>query len=125
MNVTGFNHAAVNVEGRLAECEEFYGTVLGLVQQERALLAQRVKGAWFQIGSTQIHMADELCDGRPRNPIGPHISLWVDDIAAAVAELKTQGIAVFAIGEGVTQVVWCADPAGNTIELQQEPISTR
>jgi predicted enzyme related to lactoylglutathione lyase len=45
----------------------------------------------------------------------------VDDLDAAVAELEARGIAYArgVQGEGTVQI-WITDPAGNTIELQQE-----
>ncbi len=122
MKVTGFNHAALNVSSKLDETIEFYTTTLGLAQQERNQMASRVKGGWFQVTSdAQIHVADEVWDGGPRSPIGPHLSLWVDDIVEARAELESQNVKVVAIGEGVSQVFWFSDPAGNTLELQQDP----
>jgi catechol 2,3-dioxygenase-like lactoylglutathione lyase family enzyme len=122
MKVVGFNHAAVNVESKLDDVVAFYTNTLGLVQHERSAMASRVKGAWFVVGdNAQLHVADERWDGSPRNPIGPHISLYVDDIVEARRELDAQGLAVFALGEGISQVMWLSDPAGNTIELQQSP----
>jgi catechol 2,3-dioxygenase-like lactoylglutathione lyase family enzyme len=121
MKVTGFNHAALNVSEHLGETLEFYTGVLGLRQVERNPMASRVKGAWFDVANAQIHVADEMWDGRARSPIGPHLSLWVDDIIAARAELELLDIQVFGLGEASAQVIWFSDPAGNTIELQQDP----
>jgi len=46
--------------------------------------------------------------------------LGVDDIGAAVTELETLGLEpVSATSQGVLQV-WFCDPAGNTIELQED-----
>jgi catechol 2,3-dioxygenase-like lactoylglutathione lyase family enzyme len=120
MNITGFNHAAFNVESKLAESVDFYANTLGLRRLERSAMASRVKGAWFQVGDhAQLHVADETWDGSPRNPIGPHVSFYVDDIVEARSELEEKGLTVFVLGEGVSQVMWFSDPAGNTVELQQ------
>jgi catechol 2,3-dioxygenase-like lactoylglutathione lyase family enzyme len=120
MRVTGFNHAAFNVHGKLEETIKFYVDVLQLPQEQRNALATRVAGAWFQVDErTQIHVADEIWAGERRSPIGPHVSLWVEDIVSARLELESLGVKVLAIGSGVEQVIWFSDPAGNTIELQQ------
>jgi catechol 2,3-dioxygenase-like lactoylglutathione lyase family enzyme len=121
MKVTGFNHAALNVSGKLDETLSFYTGVLGMPQLQRNAMASRVKGAWFDASNTQIHIADEVWDGRPRSPIGPHLSLWVEDIIASRAELESLDVMVFALGEQRAQVIWFSDPAGNTIEIQQDP----
>jgi hypothetical protein len=38
-----------------------------------------------------------------------------------VAELSERGIEMRVLGQGRTRIVWVADPAGNTVELQQDP----
>jgi catechol 2,3-dioxygenase-like lactoylglutathione lyase family enzyme len=122
VRVTGFNHAALNVHAGLEETIEFYTGTLGLAMRERTPMAARVKGAWFQVGEhAQIHVADEVWTGTPRSPIGPHLSLWVDDIVAARHELEAKVIELFVIGDGESQVIWFCDPTGNTLELQQDP----
>jgi hypothetical protein len=64
MKVTGFNHAAFNVDGKLAETIAF---------------------------------------------------------VSARSELEAIDVKIFSLGSGDAQVVWFSDPAGNTIELQQDP----
>ena len=51
----------------------------------------------------------------------PHFCLEVDDIKAAVAELRRRGVQVGEIGKGSDRSwqVWLADPDGNRIELHQ------
>jgi catechol 2,3-dioxygenase-like lactoylglutathione lyase family enzyme len=113
MKVTGFNHAAFNVDGKLADTVAFYTTTLGLVERERNAMASLVKGAWFQIDEhTQIHVADEPWSGEHRSPIGPHLSLWVDNIISAHSELQALGLKTFSLGSGSAQVVWLSDPGG-------------
>jgi catechol 2,3-dioxygenase-like lactoylglutathione lyase family enzyme len=120
MKVTGFNHAALNVHAKLDETIAFYTGLLGMGQLERNPMAARVKGAWFDGSNAHIHVADEEWNGKPRSPIGPHVSLWVDDIIAARAELEAAGVKLFVIGEDLLQVIWFSDPAGNTLEIQHD-----
>jgi len=57
----------------------------------------------------------------PPGPSHRHFCLEVDDIQAAVAELKRRGVEVGDIGKGSDRScqAWLADPDGNRIELQQ------
>jgi len=57
-------------------------------------------------------------------PNNTHLSLFVDDIAAAVAEVKGKTDDHQHFGEGSNQIIWFKDPAGNTLELQQDPASS-
>ena len=59
--------------------------------------------------------------GHAIDTTGNHYCMAVDDLDGAIVELESRGIDyVRAVqGEGTVQI-WIADPAGNTIELQQE-----
>lgn len=59
--------------------------------------------------------------GTPIDSTGHHFCVAVDDLDAAVTELEGHGIAYERAvqGEGTVQI-WITDPAGNTIELQQD-----
>ena len=53
-------------------------------------------------------------------PTGPHVCFAVDDLDAAIAELEGDGIAYVRGAQGAVVQIWFSDPAGNTIEIQQE-----
>ena len=38
-----------------------------------------------------------------------------------VADIEARGLEMKALGEGRHRIVWILDPAGNTMELQQDP----
>ena len=63
--------------------------------------------------------------GHAIDSTGHHYCVAVTDLDAAVAELEARGIELQRAvqGEGTVQI-WIADPAGNTIELQQDPRSS-
>lgn len=63
--------------------------------------------------------------GHPRDdglemPNDSHLSLFAADIDEAVAEVKGRCDEVLHISEGNDQIIWFKDPAGNTIEFQQD-----
>ncbi len=112
-------HASVNVEGLLGESRAFYEELLGLSPAARPEIPG-VGGAWYTAGEAQVHLVDAPRAGRGIDPTGPHFCMAVDDIQAAIAELEERGIEYFRANQGDVVQVWVTDPAGNTIELQQD-----
>ena len=53
-------------------------------------------------------------------PTGPHVCFAVEDLDAAVAELERDGIPYVQGAQGPVVQIWFTDPAGNTVEIQQE-----
>ena len=43
------------------------------------------------------------------------------DLDAAIAELEAAGIPYVEGAQGTTVQIWFVDPAGNTVEIQQDP----
>ncbi len=120
MKVTGFSHASVNVHGVVEETLKFYREFMGLGELERPANL-RIPGAWLQAGEAQIHLIGAEDDGRAGNPIGPHYAVLVEDLEQAVREIEAAGLQFLRIGKDQSSQVWITDPAGNTIELQQDP----
>ncbi len=119
MKVTRIHHASVNTAGKQADAQRFYTDVLGLPLAPRPDLG--VDGCWLQAGSeSQVHLIDAEPVGAGIDPIGHHYCLAVDDLDAAVADLEEAGVEYFRIGEGAGAQVFVTDPAGNTIEFQQD-----
>lgn len=120
MNVTRILHSSVNVAGRLEESERFYAELLGLAPLARPEIPG-VAGRWLEVGTAQVHLVDAPMAGHGIDPTGPHVCLGVTDLEAAVAELDERAIPyVRATQPGDVQQVWIVDPAGNTVELQQD-----
>jgi catechol 2,3-dioxygenase-like lactoylglutathione lyase family enzyme len=91
----------------------FYTDVLGgTIRDDRPDFP--FAGAWIDVGATQVHVVEaEVPLDR-----GQHFALLVDDLDAAVAELRARGIDV---GEpkvvGPDRQTFLNDPDGNRIEL--------
>lgn len=130
MNVRGLDHGALLIADT-ERSRRFYGGVLGLRELERPATFA-FAGAWFAAGDRQLHLIEEVEPGRTRalNPgysgdelargYGSHLALEVDDLDAAMAELRGGGVEVVGgprpRGDGVIQVFVC-DPDGHVIEL--------
>ncbi len=123
MKVTRVLHHSVNVEGRLDETVAFYRDLLGLPDEERPSIPG-VGGHWFATGDCQLHLVDAPAGAGPIRPTGHHLCVAVSDLEAAVAELAASGIPCVRGRQGSTEQVWFPDPAGNTVEIQQDTLST-
>ncbi len=119
MKVARIHHASVNTGGKLEDARRFYADVLGLDSAPRPDIG--VAGYWFRAGrGSQVHLIEATPFGAGIDPIGNHYCLTVDDLGAAVDELEHAGVEHLKIGDGSDAQVFVTDPAGNTIELQQE-----
>lgn len=118
MRVTKVGHVSVNVEGDLDATRQFYADVFGLGDAERPEIPG-VGGHWHTLGDTQLHLVDAPSRGTDIDPTGPHFCVFVDDLDAAIAELDERGIRYLRGAQGDVVQIWVVDPAGNTVELQQ------
>lgn len=114
MRTSGVHHVSVNVSD-VPAAVSFYVDVLGLsVRGDRPDFP--FGGAWLDVGAQQIH----LIEARVPDDRGQHVALAVDDLDAAVSELRGRGIDVtdpHPVGSG--RQAFLHDPSGNRIELQQ------
>ena len=114
MQLSRVHHVSLNVDD-VDVAVAFYTGVLGCGRRDDRPDFP-FAGAWLDVGPQQIHLI--AADVPPDR--GQHVSLQVDDIAAAVDELRTRGIAV-SDPTPVGAVLQCFlhDPAGNRIELDE------
>jgi catechol 2,3-dioxygenase-like lactoylglutathione lyase family enzyme len=119
VRVTRILHHSVNVEGQLDQCTDFYRQ-LGLPDLTRPHIPG-VDGHWFGVGEAQVHLVDSPAGDDVIRPTGPHVCFGVEDLDATVAELDREGVPYVRALQGDVVQIWVADPAGNTIELQQDP----
>ncbi|MCU1430209.1 MAG: Glyoxalase-like domain [Actinomycetia bacterium] len=125
MNVTRFHHVSVNTnDAPLGDMVTFYRDVLGLGDEARPDIPG-VPGHWHAVGDLQLHLVGAPSRGPGIDPTGQHYCVAVEDLDAAIAELTERGIPYVRGVQGEHNVqIWITDPAGNTIELQQETRGT-
>ena len=126
MKITRMNHVAYNVAGVGAAAREFYTKLLGLPEVPisfpgRAPVMGSDRGFWIEQDDVQMHLIGVEKTGEPREPVNTHVSWYVEDLAAAIAEIRAAGLEMREMTGDVGHIVWISDPAGNTIELQQDP----
>lgn len=121
MKVTRFHHVSVNTNGTsLDAVVAFYQDVLGLADKARPEIPG-VDGHWHVVGNQELHLVAAPPRGTLIDATGHHYCVAVDDLDAAIAELEARGIEYQRAVQGAGTVqIWIVDPAGNTIELQQE-----
>ena len=126
MKITRINHMAYNVAGHVAEAREFYTKLLGIPEVAiafpgRTPVIGSEMGLWIEHKAVQMHLIGIPKKGEAREPVNTHVSWYVADLAKAVAEIRAAGIEMREMTGDVGHIVWISDPAGNTVELQQDP----
>jgi catechol 2,3-dioxygenase-like lactoylglutathione lyase family enzyme len=121
VKVTRFHHVSINTNGAsLDDVATFYRDVLGLGDKARPDIPG-IPGHWHVVGDQELHLVGAPPRGTPIDSTGHHYCVAVDDLDAAVAELEDRGIEYQRAVQGAGTVqIWISDPAGNTIELQQQ-----
>jgi catechol 2,3-dioxygenase-like lactoylglutathione lyase family enzyme len=113
--VTGVDFAVVWVEDFDAAIE-FYGTTLGLPQSARY---GQMPGVEFETGNLTLAIMEATAFGQEFHRSTHPITLRVDDVAAARAELESKGV-VFdgdIIDSGVCHQAYFRDPDGNALGI--------
>lgn len=114
MQPIGVHHVSLNVSDVHA-CVAFYTDVLGgTIRDDRPDFG--FGGAWIDLGAAQVHLIESPV---PPN-LGQHFAVQVDDLDAAVAELRSKGIDVGdPMPVGTSRQAFVTDPSGNAVELHE------
>ncbi len=121
VKVTRILHASVNVAGQLDQARRFYEGVLGMSSMDRPEIPD-VPGHWYSVGDAQVHLVAAREQGGAIDPSSHHFCVAVEDLGAAIGELDDKGIPYLKGSQGEVIQIWVSDPAGNTVELQQDPM---
>jgi len=126
LGLTGIGHVALKVAD-IGRSLEFYRERLGFAEMMR--LNNDDGSLWLvYLRITDTHFIelfpDRVGDSAPpfANVGYNHLCLEVDDIDAAIAEIRTRGVTLTAekkLGVDHNYQAWIADPEGNRIELMQ------
>ena len=121
MKVTRFHHVSVNCnDTTLQEMVSFYVGLFGLDTKERPDIPG-IPGHWFDVADQELHVVGAPPQRTEIDSTGNHFCIAVDDLGAAIAELEDRKIPYERAVQGAGTVqIWINDPAGNTIELQQD-----
>jgi catechol 2,3-dioxygenase-like lactoylglutathione lyase family enzyme len=114
MKPAGIHHVSICVRDE-DEALAFYTEKLGLTQLPRPDLG--FGGHWLDAGGQQVHL---MQDANPKTG-SHHFAIRVDDLEAAVEDLRSRGVKVDAVPhlQGAGRQAFLHDPSGNFIELNQ------
>ncbi|MBI3856996.1 MAG: VOC family protein [Planctomycetes bacterium] len=110
MRCLRLTHVNLRVD-RLDAAVKFYTEVMGLEPVPR--LDRGGKGAWFQLGDCQVHIAEDPA-AQPRSK--RHFAVEVADLAEARRTAEQHGAE---IDQEEAGRFWMRDPSGNRIEVVQ------
>ena len=116
-----FHHVNVTVPRALeAEAKHFYGVVMGLKEVPKPESSRGRGGAWYQLGSLQLHLSIEEALGE--NCISKrHVCYTVSDLAQAEERFRRAGVEI--IPDDLPTPGWSRfyvrDPGGNRLEIAQ------
>jgi len=120
--VTQLHHVNVTVPPELeAATKEFYGSVLGLKQIPKPA-ASRPSGAWYQIGSAQLHLSVE--DEEQGRLSSRHVCFTVSDLNQVEKRFRDAGVEIIPDARPVSGAprFYVRDPGGNQLEIVQASV---
>ena len=121
LGIVGIDHVQIAVPRALeAETLRFYREVFALPEIPKPEELRARGGAWFQIGTLQMHIGVDPDPANPPPKSKRHICFLTNDLAAAKAHAQAHGVAIEeeSVAEGLSRF-FVRDPAGNRIEIGQ------
>jgi catechol 2,3-dioxygenase-like lactoylglutathione lyase family enzyme len=116
------DHVQITVPRALeAETLRFYRQGLGLAEIPKPPELARNGGAWFLVGSVQVHVSIEEVDAAQNAASRRHLCYRVPDLAAAEARFRACGLTIIADTQPSAgwRRFYLRDPGGNRVEIAQ------
>ena len=120
MKILSIDHVQIAMPaGGEEQARAFYVNLLGFREIPKPPELAKRGGAWFEAGSTQLHLGVEA-DFRPARKAHP--AFIVDDLNALIAELQSAGYETDTTQPPLDgyQRAHVFDPFGNRIELLEK-----
>jgi catechol 2,3-dioxygenase-like lactoylglutathione lyase family enzyme len=118
--IAGFGHVTIVVTD-LAAAKRFYGETLGLPEAKRP--DWTAPGAWYRVGSAQLHVQVKPDYVAPPYDVGPHFAVYApsERYHRTIADLEAAGVRFHVPPhQDASDGQWrafCKDPAGNNVEV--------
>jgi catechol 2,3-dioxygenase-like lactoylglutathione lyase family enzyme len=115
--IVNFHHVNVTVPPTLEQAaKDFYRVSLGLKEVPKPETSRR-NGAWYQLGSVQLHLSVEDRSDEPAST--RHVCFVVEDLGRTQEYLASAGVEILPDPRPVpgTQRFYIRDPGGNLIEI--------
>jgi len=120
MNITQLDHVAIHVAD-IATSKSFYSDILQLPELPRPDFD--FPGAWYSIGSHELHLIGNRDKEVNSHHRGTHFAVRVSDVEPVVERLKSHGVDFIpkTRPDGARQV-FVQDPDGHYMEFCSLPI---
>jgi catechol 2,3-dioxygenase-like lactoylglutathione lyase family enzyme len=121
--ITALHHVNVTVPAELEDAaKDFYGSVLGLKQIPKPATS-RQSGAWYEIGTTQLHLSIE--NEVREQQSSRHVCFAVADLAETERKFRAAGVQIIPDPRPApgSPRFYVRDPGGNQLEIVQELVS--
>ena len=116
--ITAIDHVQITVPPEHERAaKKFYGELLGLAEIDKPAELKPRGGAWYRLGSTQLHLA--IDPGASGAGSRRHVCLAVDDLEGARTAMTAAGLKVIdepIQADGLARF-FLRDPAGNRVEI--------
>lgn len=115
--IIALHHVNVTVPAELeAAAKHFYGAVLGLTRVPKPATS-RQSGAWYQIGSNQLHLSVETTENGALS--SGHVCFAISDLAEAEQKFREAGVEIITEPNPNSPRFFVRDPGGNLLEIAQ------
>ena len=118
--IVALSHVNVTVPlAAEAAAKEFYGSVLGLKELPKPVGTRQNAGAWYELGSVQLHLSVE--ENVTNAASDRHVCYVVADVAIAERQLRGSGVEIISDPRPIAGVnrFYVRDPGGNLIEITE------
>ena len=122
IGILQIDHVNVVVPKSLeAVAKRFYGSMLGLKEIPKPVELQANGGAWYQLGSVQIHLSAKA-EATAEQARKGHVCYTVADVPLAEEHLRAGGVEIIPDDQPMPGKprFYVRDPGGNLIELAQQ-----
>lgn len=117
--IVSFHHVNVTVPRALEQAAKDFYRSLGLDEVPKPEASRGRGGAWYQLGSVQLHLSLE--DGLDERSSTRHVCFVVENLHRAQNHLASAGVEILPDPRPVpgTRRFYIRDPGGNLIEIAE------
>ncbi len=122
LRVLEIHHVQITVPKSCEDASKrFYYSVLGLEEIPKPAGLLRNGGAWYRLGSSELHVSIED-ESSSNSSSKRHVCYTVSDLAAAERELRHHGIEITPDRQAIEgwRRFYIRDPGGNRIEIAEK-----
>ena len=119
IGIIAIDHVNVVVSKSLEEAaKHFYGSVLGLNEIPKPIELRANGGAWYSLGSLQLHLSAKAESGVDKKG---HVCFTVANVAIAEERFAAAGVEIIPDDQPIVGQprFYMRDPGGNMIEIAQ------